>query len=48
MHWGDYGWVMGFGGIFMVLFWVMVILGVVYLIQLITKGKSTEKEDRAD
>ena len=35
MHWGgDYG--MGFGGgIFMILFWVLVILGVVYLIRIL-------------
>lgn len=45
MHWG-YEWGMGFGGgLFMVLFWVLVIAGVVYLIKLITgpdKGKKDE------
>jgi putative membrane protein len=36
MHWwgGDYG--MGFGGgIFMILFWVLIILGVVYLVRIL-------------
>lgn len=29
--WSGWGWGMGFGGIFMILFWVVVILGVVAL-----------------
>ena len=43
MHWGgDFG--MGFGGgwIFMVLFWVLVILGGVYLVKILLGGSSTE------
>jgi putative membrane protein len=43
MHWGgDFG--MGFGGgwIFMVLFWVLVILGVVYLVKILLSGSSKE------
>ncbi len=43
MHWGDYGWGMGFGWIFMIIFWGLVILGIVYLIQVVSKG--TKKED---
>jgi hypothetical protein len=36
MHW-DYGWRIGygFGWLFMILFWALVVLGVVYLIKLI-------------
>jgi putative membrane protein len=43
MHWGgDFG--MGFGGglIFMILFWGLVILGVVYLVKMLLSGSSTE------
>ncbi len=49
MHW-DYGWGTGFGfrWIFMILFWVLLILGVVYLIKLIAGGsKKGEKEETA-
>lgn len=35
MHWGDYGWGMGFGWILMVVFLALIILGVVYLVKLI-------------
>ncbi len=37
MNWGNYGWGMGFGWIFMVLFWVLVIVGVVYIVQTISR-----------
>lgn len=39
MHW-DYGWGMGFGlgWILMVLFWVLLILGIIYLIKMIAGG----------
>ncbi len=47
MHW-DYGWGLGFGWFFMVLFWVLVILGIVYLVKVITGGaKKGEKEESA-
>jgi putative membrane protein len=47
MHWG-YGWGMGFGGLIMVVFWVLIILGVVYLIKLIAVGTRDEgKRDTA-
>lgn len=39
MHWGDFGCGMGFGWIGMVLFWGLVIAGIVYLVQTIT-GRS--------
>ena len=45
MHWGgDFG--MGFGGgwIFMILFWVLIILGVVYLVKIILGGASREEK----
>ncbi len=38
MQWGNWGWGMGFGWIFMIIFWVLVILGVVYLVQIATRG----------
>lgn len=46
MHW-DYGWGMGFGfgWLVMILFWALLILGVVYLVKLI--AGSTKKEEKA-
>ena len=37
MHWGDYGWGVGFGlgWFFMVIFWIPVILGIKYFVNLI-------------
>lgn len=48
MHWGyDWG-MMGFGWFFMVIFWVLVIIGVIYLIKLIIPGaKCGTKEETA-
>jgi len=46
MHWGDYGWGMGFGWLFMIIFWVLVILGVVYVIKLV--GERARKEKREE
>ncbi len=37
MHWGYYGWGMGFRWIFMVLFWALVILGIAYIVQAISR-----------
>ena len=41
MHW-EYGWGMGFGWIFMLFFWVLVILGFVYVIRLGMTGAKKE------
>lgn len=46
MH-GNYGWGMGFGWIFMIIFWVLVILGVVFLIKMIAGGFKCEKRDES-
>ena len=47
MHW-DYGWGMGFGfGWFlMILFWALLILGIVYLVKLI--AGSSKKQDKQE
>ncbi len=45
MHWGgDFGMGFGGGGIFMILFWGLIILGVVYLIKMLLGGGSTEEK----
>jgi len=47
MHW-DYGWGMGFGfgWIVMIIFWALLILGIVYLVKMI--AGSSKKEDKQD
>ena len=57
MHWGDYGWGMGYGlgWLFMIIFWalvilgpiVLVILGVIYFVKLIA-GISDRKGGTKD
>jgi len=46
MHW-DYGWGMGFGWIFMVIFWVLVIIGIVYLIKSLVGTRGEGKAETA-
>lgn len=51
MQWGDYGWGMGFGlgSLFMILFWILIILGIVYLVKLVAgAGKRTDGETALD
>ena len=49
MLWGDYGWGwgMGFGMIGMVLFWVLVILGIVILVKWIAGSSSSASQPPA-
>jgi len=47
IFWGNHGWGMGPGWVFMVLFWVLVILGIIYLIQLISRGSKREETETA-
>ena len=50
MHGGNYGWGMGYGGFFMILFWVLVILGVVYIVQAAVRSRTgpEQKESPLD
>lgn len=43
MHWNT-GWGMGFGGLFMIAFWVLVIVGIVFLIKLVIDGSKKEEK----
>lgn len=48
MNWGNYGWGMGFGWIYMIIFWALVILGIVYVVKLASRGpKGADKEESA-
>ena len=38
MHWGEHGWVMGFGWTWMVLIWGLVIAGIVFIMHALTGG----------
>ncbi len=41
MQWGTYGWGMGAGWITMVLFWVVVVLGVMFIAQRVRCGRGS-------
>jgi putative membrane protein len=48
MFWGYYGWGMGFGWILMLVFWMLVILGIVMLAKFIAgKGRQGATEESA-
>jgi len=46
MHWGYSGWGMGFGSIFMILLWGLIILGVIYLIKNVAQNPKKEKKEQ--
>ncbi|MDH4231434.1 MAG: SHOCT domain-containing protein [Nitrospirota bacterium] len=48
MHWGDYGWGMGFGWVFMIFLWVLVIFGIFYVIRIVmTRAKKENAGESA-
>lgn len=47
MHWADYGWGMGYGWLFMIIFWGLVVLGIIYLVQSIVRGSRNEAKESA-
>lgn len=38
VHWGDYGWGMGFGWIVMLVFWVIVVAGLIFIVKGLVSG----------
>jgi putative membrane protein len=46
MHW-DYGWGMGSGWLFMVVFWVLAIVGIFFLVKLLSGSKKEDKTETA-
>ncbi len=47
MNWGNYGWGMGFGWIYMIVFWALVALGIVYIVKLIAERGTKSGQDSA-
>ncbi len=47
MNWGNYGWGMGFGWIYMIVFWALVILGIAYIIKLIAGREVKDGKESA-
>jgi putative membrane protein len=49
MHWGgDFGMGFGGGGIIMILFWGIIILGIVYLVKVLLGGTSSREENKSE
>ena len=50
MNWGNCGWGMGFGWIWMILFWGLVIAGIVYIVRALSRraGRSWPEETPLD
>jgi len=42
MHWGSFGWGMGFGWIYMIVLWAVVITAVVYLVKFVERKPSVD------
>jgi len=42
MHWGSYGWGMGLGWIYMIVFWAVLITAVVYLVKFVETKSGSE------
>ncbi len=44
VHWGTYGWGMGFGWVYMIIFWAAIITAVLYLVKFVEKKLDGENE----
>ncbi len=42
MHWGSFGWGMGLGWIYLIVFWAAIITAVVYLVKLVERNTGSE------
>ena len=47
MHWGNYGWGMGFGWFFMIILSIVIILCVVFLVKLFTRRQEGKYQNEA-
>ena len=49
MHWGNFGGMgFGFGWIFMVLFWLLIVLGIVYILKNMFSSRVLAKNETAE
>ncbi len=42
MHWGNFGWGMGLGWIYMIVFWAAIFTAVIYLVKLVERKSGSE------